>query len=246
MHPSCKRWGGGEVTGLELRRQAVNPATMRAGQTQLPSFQARHKEYRRCITQHRDSPELMVSHCFFWMNNCTPNDVFGFVLKIIWQLAWELVPSTLSTFFWTYFEYNVSLFGDFSFRYSVYKDQQAGWISTPSTGLLTPLQCWTASPHSSTAASTLPSSWQLTVVSNFFLIPISVYFSVLNISLHFYNSSVRPRDVLGKNRNVWGREAKCINTQRVSGLAQVLGSSALCLDRGQSKRAHPVPLLAGT
>ena len=45
--------------------------------------------------------------------------------------------------------------------------QQAGWISTPSTGLLTRLLCWTASPHSSTTASTLPSSWQLTVVSTF-------------------------------------------------------------------------------
>ena len=33
-------------------------------------------------------------------------------------------------------------------------------------------------------------------------------FRIWSISLHFYNSSVRPRGVLGKNRNAWGQGSK--------------------------------------
>lgn len=77
--------------------------------------------------QHRDSPELMVSH-YFLDEQLHSNDVFGFVLKIIWQLAWELVPSTLSTFFEPILNIMCHCLGIFSFRYSVYKDP-AGWLN---------------------------------------------------------------------------------------------------------------------
>lgn len=69
---------------------------MRAGQTRAPSFQARLQGIQEVHVQHRDSPELMVSH--FLDEQLHSNDVFGFVFKIIWQLAWELVPSTCQHF----------------------------------------------------------------------------------------------------------------------------------------------------
>ena len=60
----------------------------------LPGLLQGIKEVHVQNIQHRGSPELMVSH-YFLDEQLYPNDVFGFVLKISWQLAWELVPSTL-------------------------------------------------------------------------------------------------------------------------------------------------------
>ena len=132
----------------------------------LPGLSQGIKEVHVQNIQHRDSPELMVSH-YFLDEQLYSNDVFGFVLKISWQLAWELVPSTLGTFFESILNIICHCLGIFFSGILFTRIQQAGWISTPSTGLSTPLLFWTVSPHSSTTASTLPSSWQLTVVSNF-------------------------------------------------------------------------------
>lgn len=136
--------------------------------------------------------------------------------------------------FWTYFEYNVSLFGDFFFqvfclqgssRLAEYQPHQRDCWHHCSAGPRVPIR-----PQQRLHCP-LPGNWQWWAI---FQIPISLYFSVLNISLRFYDSSVRPRRVLGKNRNVWGQRSKVHKHTASQWNAQVLGSSALCLDRGQS------------
>ena len=98
VHPRCKKGGKNWTWTQESGCEPCHCENWADTSSFLPGLSQGIKEVHVQNIQHRDSPELMVSH-YFLDEQLHSNDVFGFVLKIIWQLAWELVPSTLWTFF---------------------------------------------------------------------------------------------------------------------------------------------------
>ena len=127
VHPRCKKGGKNWTWTQESGCEPCHCENWADTSSFLPGLSQGIKEVHVQNIQHRDSPELMVSH-YFLDEQLHSNDVFGFVLKIIWQLAWELVPSTLWTFFESILNTICHCLGIFFFRYSVYKDP-AGWLN---------------------------------------------------------------------------------------------------------------------